>query len=45
MADIKYLDYEGLSLYDQKIKDWGTTKNEEIKIKQTNGKSDNGTIQ
>lgn len=44
MADIKYLDYEGLSLYDQKIKDWGTTKNEEIKIKQTNGKSDNGTI-
>lgn len=44
MADIKYLDYEGLTLYDQKIKDWGTTKNEEIKIKQTNGKSDNGTI-
>lgn len=42
--EIKYLDYEGLSLYDQKIKQWGTTKNEEIKIKQTNGKSDNGTI-
>ena len=42
--EIKYLDYEGLSLYDQNIKDWGTTKNEEIKIKQTNGKSDNGTI-
>ena len=42
--EIKYLDYEGLTLYDQKIKEWGTTKNEEIKIKQTQGKSDNGTI-
>lgn len=40
----KYLDLQGLTLYDQNIKDWGTTKNEEIKIKQTNGKSDNGTI-
>lgn len=42
--EIKYLDYQGLSLYDQNIKDWGTTKNNEIKIKQTSGKSDNGTI-
>lgn len=42
--NVKYLDYQGLSLYDQNIKQWGTTKNEEIKIKQTNGKSDNGTI-
>ena len=42
--EIKYLDYSGLGLYDQSIKDWGTTKNEEIKIKQTNGKSDEGTI-
>ena len=45
MADtLKYLDYEGLTLYDQSIKNWGTTKNEEIKIKQTSGKSDDGTI-
>lgn len=42
--EIKYLDLQGLTLYDQNIKQWGTTKNEEIKIKQTNGKSDNGTI-
>lgn len=42
--DVKYLDYQGLTLYDYNIKEWGTTKNEEIKIKQTNGKSDNGTI-
>ena len=42
--EIKYLDYQGLSLYDQSIKDWGTVKNEEIKIKQTNSKSDEGTI-
>ena len=50
MAETFYLDYEGLSLYDQNIKDWGTEKNEEIKIKQTGasgatpGKSDDGTI-
>ena len=44
MAETFYLDYAGLSLYDQSIKDWGTEKNEEIKIKQTNGKSDEGTI-
>ena len=44
MAETFYLDYEGLSLYDQSIKNWGTEKNEEIKIKQTSGKSDNGTI-
>ena len=44
MAETFYLDYEGLSLYDQSIKNWGIEKNEEIKIKQTNGKSDNGTI-
>ena len=44
MAETYYLDYTGLSLYDQSIKDWGTEKNEEIKIKQTNGKSDEGTI-
>lgn len=42
--EVKYLDLQGLTLYDQNIKEWGTTKNEEIKIKQTNGKSDNGTI-
>ena len=39
-----YLDYEGLSLYDQNIKAWGTEKNDEIKIKQVSGKSNNGTI-
>lgn len=44
MAETYYLDYEGLSLYDQSIKNWSTDKNKEIKIKQTNGKSDNGTI-
>lgn len=50
MAETYYLDYAGLSLYDQSIKDWGTEKNEEIKIKQTGasgatpGKSNNGTI-
>lgn len=42
--NVKYLDLQGLTLYDQNIKEWGTTKNEEIKIKQTSGKSDNGTI-
>lgn len=42
--EVKYLDYQGLTLYDEKVKQWGTTKNEEIKIKQTNGKSDLGTI-
>lgn len=42
--EVKYLDLQGLSLYDQNIKNWGTTKNEEIKIKQTNGLTDNGTI-
>ena len=42
--EIKYLDYSGLGLYDQSIKEWGNTKNEEIKIKQTNSKSDEGTI-
>lgn len=42
--EVKYLDYQGLTLYDEKVKQWGTIKNEEIKIKQTNGKSDLGTI-
>ena len=42
--EVKYLDLQGLTLYDQNIKEWGNTKNEEIKIKQTNGKTDNGTI-
>lgn len=42
--EVKYLDLQGLTLYDQNIKEWGTIKNDEIKIKQTNGKTDNGTI-
>ena len=42
--EVKYLDLQGLTLYDQKIKDYSDTKDNEIKIKQTSGKSDNGTI-
>lgn len=42
--EVKYLDYQGLSLYDQKIKNYSDTNDEEIKIKQTNGLSDGGTI-
>ena len=43
-SEVKYLDLQGLTLYDQKIKDYSDTKDNEIKIKQTSGKSDNGTI-
>ena len=42
--EVKYLDLQGLTLYDQKIKEYSDTKDNENKIKQTSGKSDNGTI-
>lgn len=42
--EVKHLDYQGLSLYDQNIKEWATTKDEEIKINQVNGKSNSKTI-
>lgn len=42
--EVKYLDLQGLSLYDQNIKDFINTKDTEIKIKQTLGKSNGGTI-
>lgn len=44
MADVKYLDYQGLALYDQKIKNYSDTRDNENKIKSTSGRSDNGTI-
>ena len=42
--EVKHLDYQGLLLYDQNIKEWATTKDEEIKINQINGKSNSKTI-